>query len=61
MAKLRGNRIESAIYLDPPAHHALKKLSEDTRVPVSVYQREAVSDLLAKYKVKLPKATKESK
>jgi hypothetical protein len=44
-----GKRIMSPLYLDPPKKEALKRLSEATRVPMSVYLREAVDDLLVKY------------
>lgn len=37
-------------YLDQEAVEALKKLSTITRVPASEYVREAIDDLLAKYK-----------
>ena len=53
---MKGNRILTSIYLDPPAYEALRKLSAKTRVPQAVYLREALSDLLAKYKVKVPKS-----
>lgn len=57
---MKGNRVLTSLYLDPPAHAALKQLSEETRVPVAVYLREAIADLLAKYDVKVakPKAKK---
>ena len=37
-------------YLELEQHTALKKLSEKTRVPASVYIREAVDMVLKKYK-----------
>lgn len=46
---MKGKRVLTSLYLDPPMHVALKELSETTRVPIAVYLREAVSDLLAKY------------
>jgi hypothetical protein len=46
----------TSVYIDPPDHLALKRLSEETRVPVAAYLREAISDLLAKYKVTVRKA-----
>lgn len=52
---MKGNRILTSIYLDPPVYQALRELSDTTRVPQSVYLREALDDLLAKYKVKIPK------
>jgi predicted DNA-binding protein len=41
-----------ALYVTPEVHDALRVLSERTRVPQSIYLREAVDDLLAKYKVR---------
>jgi len=52
---MKGKRILTSIYLDPPVYEAIKKLSKETRVPQSVYLREALDDLLKKYKVKVPK------
>jgi predicted transcriptional regulator len=49
MATMKGKRILTSIYLDPPVAAALRKLSEHTRVPQSVYLREALDDLLRKY------------
>lgn len=53
MATMKGKRILTSLYLDPPEHTALKALSEKTRIPAAVYLREAVDDLLIKYKVKV--------
>ena len=50
---MKGNRIVVTLYADPPAYEALKQLSGETRVPMAIYLREAVDDLLAKYKVKV--------
>ena len=52
---MKGNRVLASIYLDPPVADALKGLSTSTRVPQAAYLREAVDDLLAKYKVKVSK------
>lgn len=41
--------------LEPEQHAQLKKLSEKTRVPMSAYMREAVDDLLKKYRKELRK------
>jgi len=41
--------------LEPEQHKQLKRLSEKTRVPMSAYMREAVDDLLKKYKKELRK------
>lgn len=44
-----GRRILFPLYLDPQKKAQLRKLSESTRVPMAVYLREAVDDLLKKY------------
>lgn len=53
MPTMRGKRVLTSLYLDPPVLAALKGLSATTRVPLAVYHREAISDLLAKYRVKV--------
>jgi predicted DNA-binding protein len=58
MATMKGKRVLTSLYLDPPVHEALKGLSAKTRVPVAVYLREAIEDVLAKYSVKVPKPKK---
>jgi predicted DNA-binding protein len=50
---MRGNRVLTSLYIEPAVHEALKRLSEETRVPIAAYLREAVDDLLNKYKVKV--------
>ena len=50
MATMKGKRVLTSLYLDPPVQEALRRLSEETRVPQAVYLREAVDDLLAKYR-----------
>ena len=57
-ATMKGKRVLTSLYLDPPVHVALKKLSEATRVPIAVYLREAISDLLVKYDVKVTRGRK---
>jgi Ribbon-helix-helix domain len=54
MVTMKGKRILTSLYLDPPVHKALRQLSETTRVPAAAYLREAVEDLLKKYGVKAP-------
>jgi len=56
MQRPKPKRTMTSVYIDPPDHLALKRLSEETRVPVAAYLREAISDLLAKYKVTVRKA-----
>jgi Ribbon-helix-helix domain len=53
MARMVGKRIISSVYLDPAVNTALKGLSDKTRISIAVYLREAVDDLLAKYKIKV--------
>ena len=47
-----GRREMMSLYLDPPKKAALAKLSKQTHTPAAVLLREAVDDLLAKYKEK---------
>ena len=50
MSYKRRKRITMTIYVDPHQKTALDTLSRVTRVPTSEYVREAVDDLLMKYK-----------
>ena len=47
----RDRRIKEtwSLYLDPAIAAALRKLSEETRVPAQTYLREGVDMVLAKY------------
>jgi hypothetical protein len=45
-------RVFTGVYFDRAQHDALRHLSNTTRVPLAVYLREAVDDLLKKYGVK---------
>jgi predicted DNA-binding protein len=54
--KAKGNQTAITGYYDPDAAQQLKALSETTRVPQSVYLREALDDLLKKYAGTLRKA-----
>jgi hypothetical protein len=47
--KDRDKRIFTGVYFDRPQHDALRALSDETRVPLAAYLREAVDMLLAKY------------
>jgi hypothetical protein len=58
MATMKGKRLITSLYIEPEVHAALKGLSEQTRVPIAVYLREAVADLLVKYRVNVSKRTK---
>jgi hypothetical protein len=54
MATMKGKRVLTSLYLDPPVYKALKKLSLESRIPTAVYLREAIADLLKKYGMKVP-------
>lgn len=58
MPTMKGNRVLTSLYLDPPAHAGLKRLSDTTRIPVAVFLREAIDDLLKKYAKELRKESK---
>lgn len=49
-------RVFTGVYFDRPQHDALRQLSDRTRVPLAAYLREAVDDLLKKYRVKTAKS-----
>jgi hypothetical protein len=51
ISKPKGNRTQLLGYYDPSAVKQLRLLSKQTRVPQSVYLREALDDLLRKYLV----------
>jgi Ribbon-helix-helix domain len=51
--KNREKRVFTGVYFDRGQHDALRQLSNRTRVPLAVYLREAVDDLLKKYKVRI--------
>jgi hypothetical protein len=52
----KTNRAIESLYLDQDKLDLLKKLAADTRIPRAVLAREAIDDLLIKYKVlKAPK------
>jgi hypothetical protein len=53
--KDKDKRVFTGVYFDRPQHDALRALSDETRVPLAAYLREAVDMLLAKYGRK-PKA-----
>jgi len=55
VSKSKGNQAPITSYYDPAAVQRLKALSEATRVPQSVYLREALDDLLQKYSAALRK------
>jgi hypothetical protein len=50
------NKHLQSLYLEPAKAELLDNLAEETRIPKAVLLREAVDDLLAKYKkLKVPK------
>ena len=51
----KTKRHQQAIYLDHDKAALLDRLAVDSRVPKQAYLREAVDDLLTKYKVLKPK------
>jgi predicted DNA-binding protein len=55
---MKGKRVLTSLYLDPPVNEDLKRLSAVTRIPMAVYLREAVDDLLKKYAKELRRAKK---
>lgn len=53
--KDREKRVFTGVYFDRAQHDALRNLSDQTRVPLAAYLREAVDMLLAKYGVRSAK------
>lgn len=51
ISKAKGKRTQLLGYYDPSAVKHLRVLSRLTRIPQSVYLREALDDLLRKYAV----------
>jgi hypothetical protein len=51
VSKPKGKRTQLLGYYDPSVVKHLRLLSKLTRVPQSVYLREALDDLLKKYSV----------
>jgi predicted DNA-binding protein len=58
ISKAKGNQTAVTGYYDPDAAQRLKALTKATRVPQSVYLREALDLLLEKYAATLRKAAK---
>jgi predicted DNA-binding protein len=58
ISKAKGNQTAVTGYYDPGAAQRLKALTKATRVPQSVYLREALDLLLEKYAATLRKAAK---
>ena len=55
MAHKPGTRKNVLIALDVEKYEQLQRLKKNTRVPMSEYLREAVDDLLKKYKKEMAK------
>ena len=55
MPHMKGNRAVTTIYLKPEVLKALQALSAEREIPMAQLLREAVSDLFAKYNIKVPK------
>ena len=53
MPTMKGKRVLMSLYIDPDVYSAVKKLSKQTRIPAAVYLREAIDDLLDKYRVEV--------
>jgi len=53
--KDKDKRVFTGVYFDRAQHDALRALSDETRVPLAAYLREAVDMLLDKYGVKAAK------
>jgi hypothetical protein len=51
---VRRNYVQQPIYLLPETAELLRQLTASTRIPKAVLLREAVDDLLVKYKLLKP-------
>lgn len=49
-SKKKAKKMVVPVYLEPEARDALKRLSDNTRVPQAAYIREGVDLVLAKYR-----------
>lgn len=56
-----GTRIKTSLYIEAGKHEQLQRLSEHTRVSQADYLREALDDLLQKYKATLQEISKKRK
>jgi Ribbon-helix-helix domain len=55
VSRAKGKQTQVTSYFDPEAVRMLQQLSEITRVPQAAYLREALDDLLMKYRGTLRK------
>lgn len=53
MKAMKGKRKHLSLYVDPEIADSLRTLSTKTRIPQQSLLREAVDDLLAKYKMRV--------
>jgi Ribbon-helix-helix domain len=58
IGSVKGKQVQICTYFSPDVAQQMKRLCEVTRVPLAVYMREAVDDLLKKYAATLRKAGK---
>jgi len=61
MAAPKRRKILQSLYLEPAETYALDRLQKRLRIPKAVLLREAVDDLLAKYKVRAPAGSRGNK
>jgi len=53
MPKQVGRRIATSAYLDPAVYEALSQLSERLGIPVAELVRQAIDDLLLRYRIRV--------
>jgi predicted DNA-binding protein len=53
MPKKVGRRVMTSAYLDPEVYEALGSLSERLGIPAAELVRQAISDLLLRYRVRI--------
>jgi predicted DNA-binding protein len=58
MVSQKGRQAQTSIYLPLETLERLQDLSRRSRIPMAVYMREAVEDLLKKYEEPKRKSTK---
>lgn len=61
MPKTVGKRIMTSAYLDPPVYEALSDLSKRLGIPAAELMRQAISDLLLRYRVNVHAKRRASK
>jgi hypothetical protein len=58
MPEMRGKRVMTNVYVDPPVLNDLKQLSAHTRISLANYIREGIALVLEKYAKELRRAKK---